>query len=435
MYSSFFRSLTAMAVVFVLLLVNGIGMAGVSPYVGKLILTEVSTKTSDDKLEIYVVDGSVDFTGFKVYKGTTLRFTFPADWHANGMKTGDYIVLSQDLTSNDVVKSDNNPGFWDGVLGGYLASTDDIVWISDVDGNFVDVIIWSDMNGNFTGSETKANDAASDGMWDNYDFSSGDAGAWTDTDDLHANQTIARFMNESHTGYVDNNSRTDWYLCSNPSFGSENDQSLPVFLTSFRADVQPNGILLHWTTASETNCLGFNLYRAEGELGEFRKIAGLIPGAGNSAEAHSYDYFDGNVVPGGTYRYRLEDVGSDGMRRMHSVLTVKYLPEERKKNAMPGTFALGEPYPNPFGPKVNREYSALYVAVGTNLENRSLAVEIVNVLGQRVKKVYVGQGDSGSQTLFWYGRDEQGRVVPPGIYFWRISLGGRSYTRRVVWLK
>ena len=436
MLSSHCSRLTLLLTGFVLLFFGSRATeAGVSPYAGKLLLTEVSTKTSDDKLEIYVVDGSVDFTGFEVYKGTTLRFTFPADWHTNGLKTGDYIVLSQSLGSNDVVKSDNNPAFWDGILSGYLASTDDVVWIADTNGDFVDVVIWSDLSGSFTGSKAKANAAAADGMWDSYDFSSGDAGAWTDTDDLGSNQTISRYMNTSHTGYVDSNSRTDWYLCTNPSLGSENDQSLPVFLTSFTAEATPGGVLLKWATASETGCLGFNLFRSERENSGYEQIAGLIQGGGNSASGREYRYLDDGVVRGQVYFYRLEDVALDGSRTLHPPVSVLYDPGADRNAAMPGDFVLDEVYPNPFSPALGHSQAVLGIHLSDDEAGKGISVSVYDLLGRKIRQMQGEAVPGGRFVVRWDGREDDGREAASGVYYWVVEWAGKRKCRRVLLLR
>ena len=84
---------------------------------GKLIITEVAFRaTGGDWIELYVVDGSVDWSGYRIYKGITLRFTIPAIWETNGLTTGDYIVLHKGTVTYDVYKSDNKSGYWDGYI-------------------------------------------------------------------------------------------------------------------------------------------------------------------------------------------------------------------------------------------------------------------------------------------------------------------------------
>lgn len=120
--------------------------ADVSPNAGKLLITEVAFKVAnpEDWIELYVVDGSVDWSGYRIYKGVTLRFTIPSAWKTNGLATGDYMVLrNATACSDDVQKNDNNPSYWDGCLSGDLTGTDDIVQIKEPTGSTkrVDAVI------------------------------------------------------------------------------------------------------------------------------------------------------------------------------------------------------------------------------------------------------------------------------------------------------
>jgi hypothetical protein len=93
-----------------------------------------------------------------------------------------------------------------------------------------------------------------------------------------------------------------------------------VDLLSFAAMGATNAIVLNWETASEPDNLGFNLYRAESLQGEQTKlnevlIPTLVPPGTN--EGAQYEYTDGDVVPGTTYYYWLEDVDIYGGTRLH----------------------------------------------------------------------------------------------------------------------
>jgi hypothetical protein len=76
----------------------------------------------------------------------------------------------------------------------------------------------------------------------------------------------------------------------------QDDSSLPVQLNSFSATRQAHGIELVWTTESEIDNLGFNLFRSDSDSGPWIQINGaLIPGAGRSSEPIDYIFFDNRV--------------------------------------------------------------------------------------------------------------------------------------------
>ncbi|MCX5885115.1 MAG: hypothetical protein NT096_04250, partial [Proteobacteria bacterium] len=91
-----------------------------------------------------------------------------------------------------------------------------------------------------------------------------------------------------------------------------------IQLSSFTATPSDRKVILAWTTESEVDNAGFNLYRAESEDGEYVKInPSLIPAEGSSTEGALYQYVDGNLDNRITYFYKLEDIDLNGKGTMH----------------------------------------------------------------------------------------------------------------------
>jgi hypothetical protein len=232
---------------------------------GKLIFTEVSFRNSiNDWVEIYVVDGSIDWTGYRIYEGGELRKTLLSEL-GQALATGDYIIFHEEGGTDETTDKGTN-GYWDIYDLTYLYATDVILQIKDPSGNRVDVVIWSDNNGNFTGSQLQANDAVADGMWDDYDFTKGDAGAWTDSDDISVSESLARYLDPGTPVYADSNSKSDWYEETNPTDGQENNTQKPttITLSSFTAHpIASQGSFFHWQWAVGL-VLGGVLWRGDG---------------------------------------------------------------------------------------------------------------------------------------------------------------------------
>jgi hypothetical protein len=71
---------------------------------------------------------------------------------------------------------------------------------------------------------------------------------------------------------------------------------------------------IEWTTASELNTVGFNLYRRDSLEGpEVRINPELIPASTDPLAGGNYHFVDRAARPGQTYTYELEDVESDGV--------------------------------------------------------------------------------------------------------------------------
>jgi len=70
-----------------------------------------------------------------------------------------------------------------------------------------------------------------------------------------------------------------------------------------------------WSTASELENFGFDVYRGDTEEGEFTRLTeSPIQGAGTSDEPHSYSYRDDSIDPCKDYWYYVEAISTSGGR-------------------------------------------------------------------------------------------------------------------------
>ncbi len=92
-----------------------------------------------------------------------------------------------------------------------------------------------------------------------------------------------------------------------------------INLTSFTATGGDGEVVLNWTTASEIDNAGFNIWRRTKDKKEgFIKInPTLIPAEGSPVQGATYTYIDTNVKNGITYYYLLEDIDSKGVSTFH----------------------------------------------------------------------------------------------------------------------
>jgi len=80
--------------------------------------------------------------------------------------------------------------------------------------------------------------------------------------------------------------------------------------------------------------------------------------------------------------------------------------------------------PNPFG-------AATEIRFGLPVESR-VRVEIYDVAGRRVRAHDMGAVGAGWQRFAFDGRDDTGRALPSGVYFYRVSAAGETQTRKMV---
>ena len=91
-----------------------------------------------------------------------------------------------------------------------------------------------------------------------------------------------------------------------------------INLASFTATPKFSKVIMQWSTESEIDNAGFNLYRAEAEAGKYIKInSSLIPAQGSATKGASYEFIDTNVQNRKTYYYKLEDIDLQGNSTFH----------------------------------------------------------------------------------------------------------------------
>ena len=96
-------------------------------------------------------------------------------------------------------------------------------------------------------------------------------------------------------------------------------------------------------------------------------------------------------------------------------------------NFRPTEFELSQNYPNPFNPGTEIKYT-LQKPAQVNLQ-------IYNLLGQKVKTLVNEYQPFGSHHIVWDGKNEQGKKVSSGVYFYRLEVNEISETKRMVLLK
>jgi len=99
------------------------------------------------------------------------------------------------------------------------------------------------------------------------------------------------------------------------------------------------------------------------------------------------------------------------------------------KVALPKAFALSQNFPNPFNPQTTIAFD---IPEGKEVNVR---LNVYNMRGQLVRTLVNEFKSEGSYQIQWDGTDNYGRRVSSGVYFYRITTGEFSQTRKMVILK
>jgi hypothetical protein len=104
-------------------------------------------------------------------------------------------------------------------------------------------------------------------------------------------------------------------------------------------------------------------------------------------------------------------------------------------------------FPNPFNPSTTIRFtvgsrgvtSSQGTSSGVNFVDRgeNVLIDVYNVRGQRVRTLLDGSREysAGRHEVVWNGRDDFGRGMSSGIYFYRITAGEDTAVRRMLLMK
>jgi len=109
------------------------------------------------------------------------------------------------------------------------------------------------------------------------------------------------------------------------------------------------------------------------------------------------------------------------------VQTPNYVKDETGNREKPSEFTLSQNYPNPFNRSTKIEFT---------LPNSGfVSLNIYDLLGRKVKNLVSENLTSGYKSVFWDGKDNFGKEVASGIYFYQLKIGDFSQAKKLVLLK
>ncbi|MFA5499217.1 MAG: T9SS type A sorting domain-containing protein [Candidatus Cloacimonadia bacterium] len=212
-----------------------------------------------------------------------------------------------------------------------------------------------------------------------------------------------------------------------PYFNWAPPQTLPVELSSFTVNQLVNeGVELRWVAETETNFLGYNIYRAESfSLNDAIKINFTIVPGYNTSVRNSYKYEDTTVEMDKEYFYWLESVDLDLTNEFHGPISiyVSDMAEGGEVYIIPPVTRLVGAYPNPFNPSTN-----IYFSLD---KGRNVSIDIYNAQGQFIETVCTDKYfDKGSNSVNWSGTN-----LASGVYYISLRAGVESMSKKMLLLK
>ncbi|MCK4512442.1 T9SS type A sorting domain-containing protein, partial [bacterium] len=186
--------------------------------------------------------------------------------------------------------------------------------------------------------------------------------------------------------------------------GHESDEE-----SEFGGYPDDGGARLYWGRFDQLGLTGdINLYRADIGSGDYTRL--------NSAPlAASSDYLDTDIEAGTEYNYRL-GIGSSG----NPEIFIGPVPV----GGAPKFPHLSQNAPNPFRDGTGISYQ---------LPSRThVSLRVFDVSGRLVRILKEGEEPAGFYTVVWDRKDERGRDVAGGVYFYRYATPLFEETRKMV---
>ena len=211
------------------------------------------------------------------------------------------------------------------------------------------------------------------------------------------------------------------YWISEPDSGRSVDNLAPAMPASLAGEQSfaPAGLRLIWDPNGEADLAGYNIYR--GTNGSFE------PGPGNLlASTPDTASFDGGWTWDAGYWYKVAAVDIHGNESVYAVLGPDMITGDDPAPLPAATF-LAQNWPNPFNPSTT-------IAFGLR-ERGSVSLRIYDAAGRLVKVLVEGAMPAGEYEAVWNGTDAGGRPVASGMYFYRLSAGDFTETRKMVLLR
>ncbi|MDP8268979.1 MAG: C25 family cysteine peptidase [Candidatus Tenebribacter davisii] len=192
------------------------------------------------------------------------------------------------------------------------------------------------------------------------------------------------------------------------------DDPLPVTLSSFTAAYISNSPKINWVTQSESDNIGWNVYRSySGNFGQASKInSEMIPGNGTTSEPSFYSFTDEDEVCAGfTYWYWLESISGSGETESFGPVSLTIPGGGNNIPAIPLTTELSQNYPNPFNPSTLISFDIK--------ENETGILTIYNIKGQLL---VTEEFETGRHHYVWNAQDHAS-----GVYLYKLKT--KYYSR------
>lgn len=211
------------------------------------------------------------------------------------------------------------------------------------------------------------------------------------------------------------------FWVSEPDSGYSVDNLSPVTPGGFTGKYAPvsGALVLWWDRNREEDLAGYQVYQGDTE--------DFIPSDENlvASTSDTLALLGAFSTDGGEY-LKVSAVDIHGNESEFAYLKADNFSGVAP-GAVPSSFVLHANVPNPFNPATTIRFSIP--------ESRLVKLSIFTVDGRHVTTLLEEAMPGGSHEIVWTGRDESGRSVGSGCYFYRLDADKESRTNRMILIR
>jgi hypothetical protein len=114
-------------------------------------------------------------------------------------------------------------------------------------------------------------------------------------------------------------------------------------------------------------------------------------------------------------------------RRVKKNYSYQQVERKESENQLPQKLILKQNYPNPFNSATTIRYDLSKACFVT--------LEIYNLLGQKLRTVVAEDQKQGEYQINWNGHNDNGNLLPSGIYLCQLKADHQIFVRKIALIK
>ena len=190
--------------------------------------------------------------------------------------------------------------------------------------------------------------------------------------------------------------------------------SIP-YLKSLENNGDGNSIKINWETLTVPD--EFRIYHKEADAPASTWEYIVV-------DANLHQYIENDLDENIAYKFKVASLFGDVYLESQTLITTPYCSSDSDETLTSITKVYGN-YPNPFNPSTTIEFDVS--------KNETASLKIFNIKGQLVK-TYKNL-DSGKHRIVWYGKDEKGKTVASGVYFYELKTKSKTIINKMLMIK